>query len=107
MLDLIEGAAVTSTERINFPRIIGGSRAFPRSRAIPCGLIWYPESATGDFENRFEHTFGNEFRFLLWPTTTLVGEYRLGIQDYLTNSARDSTTHFLPGRVRSQFQPAF
>jgi hypothetical protein len=69
------------------------------------GLLYYPESASGDFENRFEHTFGNEFRFLLWPTTTLVAEYRLGIQAYLTNSTRDSVTHYFLGGLDHNFSP--
>jgi hypothetical protein len=71
------------------------------------GMIYYPDSATGDFENRIENTFGNEFRFLLWPTTTLVAEYRLAIFNYLTNSARDSTSHFLLGGLDHNFSPRF
>ena len=70
------------------------------------GVIWYPEALTGIFENRFEQTFGNEFRFLLWPTTTLVGEYRFGLITY-DNSLRDSSTHFLLGGLDHNFSPRF
>jgi hypothetical protein len=69
------------------------------------GLLWYPDAATGDFENRFEHTFGNEFRFLLWPTTTLVAEYRLAILAYQNNPPRDSITHFFLGGLDHSFSP--
>jgi hypothetical protein len=41
-----------------------------------------------------EHTFGEQFRYLLWPTTAGVAEYRFGIIDY-ESAPLDSTTHFL------------
>ena len=69
-------------------------------------IIWYPDAATGTYENRFENIFGNEFRFLVWPTTTLVAEYRLGIIAY-ENSVRDSTSHFLLGGIDHSFSPRF
>jgi Putative beta-barrel porin 2 len=43
----------------------------------------YDDIAVGVFEDRFENMFGNEFRFLIWPTTSLVGEYRFQIVSYL------------------------
>ena len=71
------------------------------------GASWYDDPRTAAFENRFEHTFGNEFRFLLWPTTTLVADYRLGIFAYETNSARDSFSHYLLGGFDHNFSPRF
>ena len=41
-----------------------------------------------------EHTFGEQFRYLLWPTTAGIAEYRFGIIDY-ESAPFDSTTHFL------------
>ena len=70
------------------------------------GLVQYDEAAPGSFENRIEHTFGNEFRFLVWPTTSVVADYRLGILNY-ENSFRDSTSHFFLGGVDHSFSPRF
>jgi hypothetical protein len=70
------------------------------------GSTWYEESIIGTFEDRFEHTFGNEFRFLVWPTTTLVAEYRYEIVDY-DRFPRDSQTHFLLGGFDHSFSPRF
>jgi len=66
----------------------------------------YDDQSTGFFEDRFEHTFGNEFRFLAWPTTTLVGEYRFQIIDY-DGFPRDSTTNFLLTGLDHNFSPRF
>ncbi len=67
----------------------------------------YDDSSIGVFEDRTEHTFGNEFRFLLWPTTTLVGEYRFGIIAYDNSSllSRDSTSHFFLAGFDHTFSP--
>jgi hypothetical protein len=69
----------------------------------------YDESSVGSFEDRTEHTFGNEFRFLLWPTTSLVGEYRFGIVAYDSASiiSRDSTTHYFLAGFDHSFSPRF
>jgi hypothetical protein len=71
------------------------------------GATWYDDPGTAAFENRFEYTFGNEFRFLLWPTTTLVGEYRFGLFAYETNSSRDSFSHYLLAGLDHNFSPRF
>src|SRR6202011_5572313 len=42
----------------------------------------FDNSAVAVFSNRFSNTFGNEFRFQLVPTTSLVAEYRYGIISY-------------------------
>lgn len=67
-------------------------------------IVKYDDASSGSFENRVEHTFGNEFRFLVWPTTTLVAEYRLGILDY-ENSIRSSTSNFFLGGLDHNFSP--
>ena len=46
------------------------------------GYTNYTDDVVSTFQDRFEHTFGNEFRFLVAPTTTLIAEYRFGIVDY-------------------------
>jgi hypothetical protein len=52
------------------------------------------DSSMGSLLNRTEHTFGEQFRYLLWPTTAGAAEYRFGIIDY-ESAPLDSTTHFL------------
>ena len=71
------------------------------------GYTDYEDDRLSFFEDRFEHTIGNEFRFLAWPTTTLVAEYRFGIVDYIDNPNRDSTSHFLLAGVDHSFSPRF
>ena len=70
------------------------------------GIVQYDDAATGSFENRIEETFGNEFRFLLWPTTTVVAEYRLGLLNY-ESSIRDSTSNFFLAGLDHSFSPRF
>lgn len=70
------------------------------------GAIQYEDSAIGSFEDRFEHTFGNEFRYLVLPTTSLVGEYRYQIIDF-DLAPRDSTTHFVLAGLDHSFSPRF
>lgn len=70
------------------------------------GVIQYEDSSIGAYEDRFEHTFGNEFRYLVLPTTTLVGEYRFELIDFDT-APRDSLTHFVLAGLDHSFSPHF
>lgn len=70
------------------------------------GALHYDDSSVGIFEDRTEHTFGNEFRFLVLPTTTAVAEYRYEIIDYDT-APRDSMTHFALAGLDHSFNPRF
>ncbi len=79
---------------------------FATASSYTFGAIKYDDSTVGAFEDRFEHTFGNEFRFLVQPTTTLVAEYRFEVIDYDT-AVRDSTTHFVLGGIDHTFNPRF
>jgi Putative beta-barrel porin 2 len=67
------------------------------------GLLEYDSSA-GSLQNRTEHTFGEQFRYLLWPATTGVAEYRFGIINY-QSAPLDSTTHFLLAGLEHSFTP--
>ncbi len=71
------------------------------------GAVFYENDAVADYENRFEHTFGNEFRFLVAPTTTAVFDYRLGIIDYTDDSNRDSISNYFLAGVDHSFSPRF
>jgi len=64
----------------------------------------YDNSTFGHDEDRVENTFGNEFRFLLVPTTTLVAEYRYQVITY-AHVDSDSTTHYLLAGVDHTFTP--
>jgi hypothetical protein len=66
---------------------------FSTATSYTFGALLFDNSTAGDFQNRVENTLGNEFRFLLQPTTTLVGEYRIQLVTY-TGSNADSLTHF-------------
>ncbi|MEP6956112.1 MAG: DUF5777 family beta-barrel protein, partial [Chthoniobacterales bacterium] len=71
------------------------------------GATDYIDRNVGRFEDRFEHTFGNEFRFLIQPTTTLIAEYRFGFIDFADTDFRDSTSHFLLAGIDHSFSPRF
>ena len=71
------------------------------------GYTDYDDEVVSTFQDRFEHTIGNEFRFLVAPTTSLIAEYRFGIVDYTETSDRNSTSHFFLGGVDHSFSPRF
>jgi hypothetical protein len=79
---------------------------FSTATSYTLGVIHYDESVIGAYEDRFEHTFGNEFRFLVLPTTTAVAEYRYQLVDYET-AAFDSETQFVLAGVDHSFNPRF
>jgi len=62
------------------------------------------DSSAGSLLNRMEHTFGQEFRVLVWPTTTGIGEYRYKIIDY-ESAPLNSQTHFLLAGLEHTFSP--
>lgn len=79
---------------------------FSTATSYTLGAVRYNDSAIGFFEDRIENTVGNEFRFLVWPTTTVVGEYRYQIVTY-DQIARDSMTHFVLVGFDHAFSPRF
>jgi hypothetical protein len=80
---------------------------FATATSYTLGVVVYDDDLIGFFEDRFEHTIGNEFRFLVLPTTTVVAEYRFGIVDYMDAENRDSTSHFFLAGVDHSFSPRF
>ncbi|MDQ2868098.1 MAG: outer membrane beta-barrel protein [Verrucomicrobiota bacterium] len=79
---------------------------FSTATSYTFGATKYDNSAIGFYEDRIENTFGNEFRFLLTPTTTLVGEYRAEFINY-DKIKRDSLTHFALAGFDHTFSPSF
>ena len=71
--------------------------------------INYADAAVGVFQNRTENTFGNEFRFLLLPTTSIIAEYRFEFISYETPTfqSRDSTTNYFLAGFDHSFSPRF
>ncbi|HEV2097134.1 MAG TPA: hypothetical protein VGQ82_11610, partial [Chthoniobacterales bacterium] len=69
------------------------------------GILQY-ESSAASFANRQEHTFGESLRFLWFPSTTAVGEYRFSLQSY-EQSGRDSTSQSVLGGVDQTFTQYF
>lgn len=80
---------------------------FSTATSYSLGIVNYEDDLVSFFEDRFEHTIGNEFRFLIMPTTTVVGEYRFGIVDYTDFDERSSTSHFLLAGFDHSFNPRF
>jgi Putative beta-barrel porin 2 len=62
-------------------------------------------SNLGNSQDRIENTFGNQFRYLLLPTTTVLIEYRLRFITYQQNSAFDSVTNSLFAGFDHTFSP--
>ena len=79
---------------------------FSTATSYTLGAVQYNDSSVGVFEDRVENTIGNEFRFLVLPTTSLVAEYRFQIVSY-SDADRDSWTHFVLGGVDHSFSPRF
>jgi hypothetical protein len=77
---------------------------FSTATSYTLGVVHYDDSTVGAFEDRFENTFGNEFRFLIWPTTNVVAEYRYQIVSY-TDIDRDSMSHFALAGFDHKFNP--
>jgi hypothetical protein len=80
------------------------SPRFATATSYTLGALHYDDSNVGFFSDRWENTFGNEFRFLLAPSTTLVAEYRFQIITY-EHVSRDSNTHFVLGGFDHSFDP--
>ncbi len=80
------------------------SPRFSTATSYTVGALHYDDNVLGSFENRWENTFGNEFRFLLAPTTTLVAEYRYQMFTYV-DADRDSRTHYVLGGFDHTFDP--
>lgn len=69
------------------------------------GALEY-ESSEGSLHDRLQHTFAEELRYLVFPTTTATAEYRLTLTDF-ANVPTDSTTHSFVTGVDQSFSPRF
>ncbi len=80
------------------------SPRFATATSYTLTALRYDDDQLSFFENRWENTFGNEFRFILQPTTTLVAEYRFQLITY-QDVDNDSRTHYLLGGFDHTFDP--
>ena len=80
------------------------SPRFATATSYTLGATHYDDDVVGFFQNRWENTFGNEFRFLVAPTTTLVAEYRFELITYQTGDL-SSQTHFALAGFDHTFNP--
>jgi Putative beta-barrel porin 2 len=72
----------------------------------------YENSVEATQQNRFEHLIGEQLRYMILPTVTLVGEYRFGYISYQTTTTgsntaanSDSYSHFLLGGADATLSP--
>ena len=72
----------------------------------------YENSVEATQQNRFEHLIGEQLRYMIFPTVTLVGEYRFGYISYQTTTTgsntaanSDSHSHFLLGGADATLSP--
>lgn len=56
--------------------------------------IFYEDQNVKRTNDYVQQTFGNQFRYLLYPTTSLVAEYRFGIVSYLYSNGLNSTSNY-------------
>ena len=73
---------------------------------------WYDNSTEATQQNRLEHLIGEQLRYMLFPTATLVGEYRFGYISYQTSNTAssgtpntDSYSHFLLAGADATLSP--
>jgi hypothetical protein len=70
------------------------TRRFSTISSYTFNALYYDDTAVGTTLNRFEHIFGQQFRYQVIPTATAVLEYRFGYVQYLTANA-DSYSHYV------------
>jgi len=73
---------------------------------------FYDNSIEASQQNRLEQQFSQQLRYMLFPTATLVGEYRFGYISYETSNTvsnqaanSDSYSHFLLGGADATLSP--
>jgi hypothetical protein len=65
---------------------------------------FYENSIQAAQQNRLEHLLGQELRYMIFPTVTLVGEYRFGYISYETANT-DSYSHFILAGADATLSP--
>jgi len=68
------------------------------------GAILYEDEILSLLQDRFNHSFGQQVRFLFLPITTITADYSLGLVNY-TLPNRNSTTYVLTGGLDQTIGP--
>lgn len=71
---------------------------------VPIVLL-YEDEPYKTTQNRVEYYFGEEFRYLIQPSVSLVAEYRFSYIDYLKINLRDSTSNYVIGGLDASLSP--
>lgn len=82
------------------------SRRFATVTTFKPVFVKYIDEPFATQQDRSEYFFTQEFRFLLQPTVTLVGEYRFGYIDYQDISL-DSRAHYVVAGIDTTLSPRF
>lgn len=100
---------------VNSSQISLGYELTPRFSTVTSYTLTtylYENSVEATQQNRFEQLIGEQLRYMLFPTATLVGEYRFGYISYLTTTTgsntaanSDSYSHFLLGGADATLSP--
>ena len=80
------------------------SHRFSTVTSYNLSTYFYENSIQAAQQNRLEHLLGQELRYMLFPTVTLVGEYRFGYISYETANT-DSYSHFILGGADATLSP--
>lgn len=80
------------------------SRRFATVTSYKPVFIRYIDEPFSTQQDRSEHYFVQEFRFLLQPTVTFTGEYRFGYIDY-SDISLDSRAHYLLAGIDATLSP--
>jgi hypothetical protein len=78
---------------------------FSTRTSYSLAAVNYGDSAGGEFQDRFDNSLGNQFRYLLLPSTSLVADYRFQFVTYIHDTSRDSTTQVILGGLDHKFDP--
>lgn len=66
---------------------------FSTATSYTLNILYYDNSTVATSQNRLEHIFGQQFRYLVLPTVTAVAEYRFAYEQYLQTN-QDSYSNF-------------
>jgi hypothetical protein len=77
---------------------------FSTVTAYNLSTYFYDNSTQAAQQNRLEHLISQQLRYMLFPTVTLVTEYRFGYISYQTAN-NDSYSHFLLAGADSTLSP--
>lgn len=80
------------------------SPRFATATSYTLGVLNYDDMVAGLYQDYWQNTFGNEFRYLVTANTTLAVEYRFQIVTY-AHIPRDSTTNFALAGLDHTFNP--